>query len=146
MNGCPFCPPPRHRTIRRGLFVTTLCSDPRATDNHLLIVPNRHVVRFDQLNWLERLAISREQRRLIRIMLFSLSAPSWEAISGYDLWQKFEPTEPDGPVKVSHFHWHLIPRRKNDELAQLSRADFTRLSEEELQILLARYRPGWRRA
>ena len=76
---------------------------------HVLIVPNRHVERPDELTDEETLAVYREAQRLITAMLGTFA-------KGVDTWQKTRPDMPEGKIKVNHVHVHVLPSIPGDEL------------------------------
>lgn len=52
-NLCPFCAMPKEFILEQSdFFFVTLARAPY-TENHLLIIPNRHVVLFNDLSWEE---------------------------------------------------------------------------------------------
>jgi diadenosine tetraphosphate (Ap4A) HIT family hydrolase len=91
------------RILRRTARVTSFLSNPRLTMGHVLIVPNRHVVRPSELCDEEVLAIHGEVSRVTEVMLGSLS------MYGTDEWQKTRPRVPEGTIKRDHLHKHILP-------------------------------------
>ncbi|HIA92286.1 TPA: HIT domain-containing protein [Candidatus Saccharibacteria bacterium] len=118
------------RIIRVGLTVISFLSDPKITEAHVLVVPRRHVeppYSFANNETLER---EHEISRLRRIMLRT-------GFDGVDVFQKSRPLVAQGHngTKVDHYHWHVLPSRRGDELYE-SRLDWSQkqpLTEEDLE-------------
>lgn len=136
MPSCPFCPPPSERVICRGQFYTSLLSDPCIAYGHALVIPNRHIETLWQLQPWEILAIFREVIRLLKILhRFGFGA-------GSDVWIKYQPFVPNGKIRVSHLHVHIIPRSLDDRLflAEQNDTSFRPLKPPDCKRLLGAYR------
>ena len=89
-------------------LVTSFVSRPWLAIGHALVVPNRHVIRPDNLNDQEVLAIHREADRL---------ADKLARIAiGIDRFQKTRTHVPEGAIKRDHLHLHLLPSKPGDWL------------------------------
>ena len=76
---------------------------------HFLIIPKRHVERLSELTKEERQDLLEEVTYLQEKIIAKL-AP------GCDVCQHYRPFIPDNKLKVSHLHFHLRPRKLDDEL------------------------------
>lgn len=130
---CPFCEiitKNRQRIITESKNIFTILSDPRLMPGHLLVIPKRHVEKFNELTVKEREELFDEAIRLEEIILSKLS-------SGCDLSQHYRPFIKQSRLKINHLHIHLRPRELKDNLykkVQRYEADvFTNLRPAELK-------------
>ncbi|MEK7460738.1 MAG: HIT domain-containing protein [Patescibacteria group bacterium] len=112
---CVFCSQTRQsqRTVLKTSLVTAFLSNPRLMRGHLLIVPNRHVERLDQLSPEERHALIDTAASLQSIICNQLA-------QGCDFRIHFRPFQKEDGIKVNHLHAHLQPRELFDDLYQQS--------------------------
>lgn len=101
------------RLLNVGTYCISFLSDPRVREGHCLIVPRYHAETVNDLHDRVVVEMFHEEQRLAALLR--------EAIApGTDIWQKHQPTLPDGGrVKVAHLHKHIIPRGKDDPLFPL---------------------------
>lgn len=106
---CPFCnldnPELSTRIIKRGKFSYSLVSKHWMKPNHCLTIPYRHITQASELTTEEAAEIILELGRCGSLIDMGY---------GYELRQKYAPATPDGEVKQSHLHFHVIPRTQND--------------------------------
>ncbi|MFA6601636.1 MAG: HIT domain-containing protein [Candidatus Paceibacterota bacterium] len=95
--------------LRTSKHTITILSDPRLMPGHFLIIPKRHVERLSELTKEERQDLLEEVTYLQEKIIAKL-AP------GCDVCQHYRPFIPDNKLKVSHLHFHLRPRKLDDEL------------------------------
>lgn len=100
-NLCPFCVMPKEFILEKSdFFFVTLARAPY-TKNHLLIIPNRHIVLFNDL--------SREEIQNLMYLLNKWTEKLHKKYSDINLLLR------DGFVggtvgkSVNHMHFHLIP-------------------------------------
>lgn len=99
---CPFCNPDviaKQFVHETENTVTLYCLTP-ATKGNLLVIPKRHIERFEELTVEEMVAIQKE------IKLFASVFADFYGISDYVIVEK------NGTMagqSVSHIHFHLIP-------------------------------------
>lgn len=125
---CPFCNP----TILAKQFVhetdssvTLYCLTP-ATKGNILIIPKRHIERFDELTCEEMSTIQDE------INLFSKVFTNLYNISEYVIIQK---NGKNAGQTVSHLHFHMIPAPSQfDEIIQTAFHYRERISDDEMKI------------
>lgn len=133
MNQCPFCDLAsdfeRQRVIRRNKLTTTFLSNPRLVLGHTLVVPNRHVEKPWELTHEELLAIFDEIKWVQGQLLDA------EIADGIDTRQHYRPFLPEDGIKVDHVHFHVLPRKLDDEIynraMKFEVEMFQKLSDEE---------------
>lgn len=112
MNTCAFCSEEiNERKIEEGKYAYVILSNPRLVEGHILIIPKRHVQIFSDLKKPEALE------------LFKLSAKYQDKVlkhlsKGTEIRQNFRPFKQDSHTHVNHFHYHILPREDDDELAK----------------------------
>jgi HKD family nuclease/diadenosine tetraphosphate (Ap4A) HIT family hydrolase len=102
---CPFCAPQPGQVAFRTPDIVGIWDGFPVTEGHLLVVPNRHVARWDDLAVSERSALFEGVERG-RSLLKGLFDPAAFNV-GYN----------DGSAAgqtVPHFNIHIIPRRNGD--------------------------------
>lgn len=114
MNQCPFCDlandTERDRVIRRGKLTTTFLSNPRLVPGHTLVVPNRHIEKPWELTQEELIAIFDEIKWVQGQLLDAGLA------DGVDTRQHYRPFIPQGRIKIDHVHFHVLPRKLDDDI------------------------------
>ncbi|MBS0626273.1 MAG: HIT family protein [Verrucomicrobia bacterium] len=132
-EGCPFCNEKLlqiQEFAREGEALAILTHKP-AVPGHVLIIPARHVERFEELSAQEILAIGEMIKRVDR------AVRQLYGTTGYDLLEK---NGREAGQTVTHVHFHYLPRsEKMGEVGFLSRF-FLRpllkpLTEEEMKEL-----------
>ena len=107
---CPFCTTARedNRILKEGEHFYVIFSNPRIMPGHLLVIPKRHVTRLVEL--------SAEEKKEFLDLLIEFEEKILEKLStGCDIRQSYKPYVPNGNISVHHFHFHLYPRKENDE-------------------------------
>jgi diadenosine tetraphosphate (Ap4A) HIT family hydrolase len=106
---CSFCElsPERNVVIEDGKLAYVMPSNPRLMKDHLLVVPKRHVANISEL--------SVEERNEIWDLILKFQKILLDTYTGCDIRQHFRPFLKDSDVKVSHIHFHLLPRTFEDE-------------------------------
>jgi diadenosine tetraphosphate (Ap4A) HIT family hydrolase len=124
---CPFC---NHDVINRQFVhetddtVTLYCLTP-ATKGNILIIPKRHIERFEQLTEKEMLAVQKE------INLFATVFTNFYGISEFVIIQK---NGKNAGQTVAHLHFHMIPAPKSfDEIVQTAFYFREKISDEEMR-------------
>jgi len=101
---------------------------------HILIIPKRHIEKITDLKNEELLELFEMIKEFQEIILDKLSL-------GCDLRQHYRPFEKQGRLRVNHLHFHLQPRKDNDELYKKSqiyeKQVFKDLSNEEILNVLS---------
>ena len=138
MESCPFCNTHKeNRTLKTGNFAHVILSNPRLMPGHLLIVPNRHVVKISEL--------TKEEQSEIFDLLVEFESKILEKLSpGCDIRQNFKPYVENSRTHVDHVHFHLLPRYLKDELYEKAEQykkplyqDLTSEEKEKLTSLLS---------
>lgn len=112
MNSCVFCSKDLNkRKIEEGKYAFVLLSNPRLVAGHILIIPKRHVQLFSDLSKQEVLEINKLLAKYQDKILKHLS-------KGTEIRQNFRPFKKDSNTHVNHFHFHILPRNNEDELAK----------------------------
>lgn len=103
---CPFCLPPDELVAAEAPRTRVLRDLYPVTPGHLLVVPRRHVARWDDASIDERLELIDQLDRARQ-----LAAASDDSIEAFNLgWN-------DGVAAgqtIMHLHLHVIPRRRGD--------------------------------
>lgn len=102
----------------------------------MVVVPLRHITKPTELHPNEASSIMREIGRLCDIA---------DQGFGTGVMQKFQPTQPDNGIKVSHLHFHTFPRLPDEDVlfpvpAPNSFDGMVRLSDDKIRERLARFR------
>ncbi|MEK7174555.1 MAG: HIT family protein [Patescibacteria group bacterium] len=105
---CPFCDL-GGRAVLENEFAAVILSDPRKVKGHCLVVPKRHVERPWELTEGELLDIF----KLINAVEQKL-IPTFG--DGCDIRQNYRPFLKQDRTKVDHVHFHVIPRRFDDDI------------------------------
>jgi superfamily II DNA or RNA helicase/HKD family nuclease/diadenosine tetraphosphate (Ap4A) HIT family hydrolase len=102
---CPFCEPDAERIAFRTPEISAIRDAFPVTEGHLLIVPRRHVARWDDLDAAERDALRTGIERGRALLKGQFDPDAFNV--GYN----------DGAAAgqtIPHFHVHIIPRRSGD--------------------------------
>ena len=124
---CPFC----NQNIINKQFVhetdetvTLYCLTP-ATKGNILIIPKRHIERFEQLTAEEMQTVQKE------INLFSTVFTNFYGISEFVILQK---NGKNAGQSVAHLHFHMIPAPKPfDEIVHTAFYFREKISDEEMK-------------
>jgi histidine triad (HIT) family protein len=139
MDDCVFCAivdgrAPTHRLLEDEHTVSFLNIAP-ATVGHALVVPRRHAEGLWDLEDDEHARVARAASRVARLLRVALAPAGVNLVhaTGTAAWQS-----------VFHFHVHVVPRYRADELQVMWRSE--RASDAELAAVRARVlgstRPG----
>ena len=104
---CPFCG--CGRVLEQNELACVLASDPRLTFGHLLVIPKRHVERPWEMSDNEMLAVWGFIKKYQKLLAERVG-------EGCDVRENYRPFLIQNRLKVDHLHWHLIPRRNEDEI------------------------------
>ncbi len=137
---CPFCHIESEnispRVIKLGQFSYSIVSSPWIRSGHCLVIPRRHITNIAELIDPEAIEIYRELGRIGSLV---------DAGFGNEVRQKYAPMTPDGEIKHSHLHFHVIPRNRGDgvfiQLPENSSTDFIKPSIDEIKACLATTQP-----
>ena len=113
MIECHFCDLKRNSNntvLRETPYCIVLVSIPQKQSGHILVVPKRHVEKIDELNS-EELTDIFETIKLCHTKLIDGLGNA-----GCDISQHYRPYKIDDGVKVSHLHFHMIPRNAGDDI------------------------------
>ncbi|WP_297506392.1 HIT family protein [Thermococcus sp.] len=103
--GCPFCSPEPESVVYEGRLIRILIDSYPASKGHLLVVPKRHVERWEELTEEEKLALIRGMELAMEALREVLKAEAFNV--GMNLGREAGQTVP-------HLHLHVIPRWKGD--------------------------------
>lgn len=127
-KACPFCNPTiidKQFIHETDASITLYCLTP-ATKGNILIIPKRHIERFEELTSEEMSIIQKE------INLFSNVFTNFYGIPDFVILQK---NGRNAGQSVSHLHFHMIPAPKSfDEIIQTAFHFREKISEEEMKI------------
>jgi len=130
---CRFCKilsDKNNKILKTSEHTLTILSDPRLMSGHFLVIPKRHVERLSELKQEERQDLL-EEVTYLQEKIIAMLAP------GCDICEHYRPFIPDNKLKVSHLHFHLRPRKLDDELytkVQIHEKEiFKNVEEEEVE-------------
>jgi len=101
---CPFCNPGKS-LLYEGELIRILLDSYPANRGHLLVVPKRHVERWEELGEDEKVALIRGMELAMEVLRETLRAEAFNV--GMNLGREAGQTVP-------HLHLHVIPRWKGD--------------------------------
>ncbi|WP_456422050.1 HIT family protein [Thermococcus sp.] len=102
---CPFCRPPREGLLYENGLIRILLDAYPANRGHLLVVPRRHVERWEELGEEEKVALIRGMELAMEVLRETLKVEAFNV--GMNLGREAGQTVP-------HLHLHVIPRWKGD--------------------------------
>ncbi|NJE49244.1 HIT family protein [Thermococcus sp. 9N3] len=102
---CPFCRPPREQLLYEDSLIRILLDAYPASRGHLLVVPRRHVERWEDLTGEEKLALIRGMELAMEVLRETLKPDAFNV--GMNLGKEAGQTVP-------HLHLHVIPRWRGD--------------------------------
>lgn len=107
---CAFCDPEviGYQSFYEGELILALCTHKPVLPGHCLIIPKRHVERFEMLTDSEILEIGQVIRKVNQAVM-----QEFQTIS-YLLLQK---NGQEAGQTVPHVHFHYIPRKEGDDSA-----------------------------
>ena len=111
---CPFCAIDKEKTriVKRYKNFFVVLSNPRLVRGHLLVIPKKHFEKLFELN------------KKLKGELFEILVEFQEKLLrfyfGCDIRQNYRPFLKENKFKVSHLHFHLIPRKFEDKLYKKS--------------------------
>ena len=108
---CPFCEP-KQRVLKENEHAYVMLSDPRRVEGHVLVIPKRHIEKPWAITDEETLAAF-ELIKLVQQRLVPLLG------QGTRVLQNYMPFMPDTKYKVSHMHYHVMPRNLKDKMYQI---------------------------
>lgn len=109
-SSCPFCDPgvvDTQQVYESQLFRLFYCLTP-AVDGNLLLVPKRHLYRFEELN-------SEEMVDFHSIMQWIPSL--FQTVYGADHYFILQKNGESAGQSVAHIHFHLVPVHSKDQSA-----------------------------
>ncbi|MFZ1249082.1 MAG: HIT family protein [Candidatus Saccharimonadales bacterium] len=109
---CPFCST-NERVLKQNEHARVILSNPRKVPGHFLVIPTRHVEKPWELT-------GEELRDIFELIFFVEQKILGQLGDGCDIRQNYRPFIGDNGLKVSHLHFHVIPRSKEDYLYQVS--------------------------
>jgi len=128
---CSFCreQKDKQRVIRETKNTFTILSNPYLLKGHCLVITKKHVEKLSEVPKEILMELFEEASKVQDLLMEKIGAP------GCDIRQNYRPFIPNGKIKVSHFHVHVLPRWFEDELYQKSmvfeKDVFKNLTEEE---------------
>ncbi|WP_456365563.1 HIT family protein [Thermococcus sp.] len=102
---CPFCNPRRDNVVHEDGLIRIILDGYPASRGHLLVVPRRHVERWDELTGEEKAALIRGAEMAMKALKEALKPDGFNV--GMNLGEAAGQTVP-------HLHVHVIPRWKGD--------------------------------
>lgn len=107
INDCAFCDTEAlaWRTIRGEDLYFSIVSKPWFRSGQCLVIPRRHIETPTELNTDEGAGIMQELGRL---------SARLDKGFGTGIMQKYQPLQPEDGGKVSHTHFHVFPRQKQE--------------------------------
>jgi len=110
---CPFCHIDKEKTkiIKEGEKVMVVLSNPRLIEGHLLVIPKRHVEKISELN-------EEELKELLENIIEFQQKILSKISPGCDIRQNYRPFQKQNNLKINHLHFHLLPRKLEDEIYQ----------------------------
>lgn len=115
MVKCVFCNvtnSKRNKILKNNSLTILLMANQRKVPGQVLVIPKRHIERFSEINEAEKDEIFRviadTEKRLVSFYK-----------SGCEVTQRYKPYIEDDDFAVSHLHFHLYPRQKDDALDRL---------------------------
>ncbi len=107
MHQCPFCHS-EERILISNETAYVLLSNPLKVENHLLVIPKRHV----ELPW----ELTDTERTDIFTLVNQLQPKLVALYGGCDLRQHCRPFMKESRLTVRHVHYHLVPRSLHDAI------------------------------
>ncbi len=121
------------RIIRENEVMRSFLSNPRLREGHCLVIPNRHVTEFTQLEPKELQILTQEIGRLARILNEIYG-------EGYQIINKYRPNQAGKGITVAHMHTHIVPMLESDGLFAMPDPNavdgFKELLLDEAKIML----------
>ncbi|WP_457741639.1 HIT family protein [Thermococcus sp.] len=102
---CPFCNPSREQVLYENDLVRILLDAYPANRGHLLVVPKRHVERWEELKEEEKLALIKGMELAMKVLRETLKAEAFNVGMNFGS---------EAGQTVPHLHLHIIPRWKGD--------------------------------
>jgi histidine triad (HIT) family protein len=135
---CVFCDINNREIIRETENTITILSNPYLMQGHSLVIPKVHVEKLSELPDKIRYELIDETINVQELLMQRLDMP------GCDIRCNYRPFMPDSKIKVSHLHFHVIPRYFGDELYEKSMIHeknvFTNLTPDLTKFLINRLR------
>lgn len=128
MDNCPFCKPDilARQLVHETDYVAVLYCLTPATKGNLLIVPKRHIERFEQLMPEEMLAVQKEINLFSQVFVTLYEIPEFVVI---------QKNGKKAGQSVSHLHFHMIPAPKAfHEIIDTAFNLREKISDEEMKI------------
>lgn len=133
---CRFCDLDKREIIRETKNTITILSNPYLMEGHSLVIPKVHVEKLSELSNKIRYELIDEVMNVQELLIKNLDVP------GCDLRCNYRPFLPDSNLKVSHLHFHVIPRYFGDKLYEKSmiheKQVFTNLTPDLTKFLIGR--------
>jgi diadenosine tetraphosphate (Ap4A) HIT family hydrolase len=112
MKDCPFCDP-KDRVLKENAMAQVILSNPRKVPGHFLVIPKRHVEKPWELS-------SDELQAIFELIFFIERKIIGKLGEGCDIRQTYRPYLTQSRLKVSHVHFHVIPRSRDDYIHSVS--------------------------
>jgi ATP adenylyltransferase len=121
---CPFCKLKTDRNTIIEQFETcyVMFSNPRLVSGHLLVIPKRHIAKLSELN-------IKEKKELVNTTI-KYQEKILKYYPGTQIKQNYMPFVPDGKLKLTHLHIHIVPRENQDEIYTKALINETKLFKE----------------
>lgn len=136
-GACPFCNPVilEKETIYKGKDVVVLYCLTPATDGHILIVPRRHILRFEELNSSELLETHEIISKMAKMFKDIYSASDYMIVQKNGMFAG--QTQP-------HVHFHAIPCSESIEKLKINLAFYrAHITHEEMKEQCEKLRSYW---
>ena len=127
-GGCAFCREEflRAQTFYEGKEVLGVLTHKPALDGHVLIIPKRHVERFEDLTYEESLEISEAIKKIDAAVRY---------VFGYEDYLLIQKNGVKAGQSVPHVHFHYLPGANFLAVRFLLSPWFKPLSNERLKLL-----------
>lgn len=104
---CPYCTRPeiQERKIVENELAFAFLGNMPIVPGHTLVVPKRHVAKYEKLTEAEMRAIED-----LRVKIISALSKTFEAVGFNFAWND----EKIAGQSVPHFHLHILPRKEGD--------------------------------
>lgn len=109
---CPFCGE-KDRILKENNSARVFLSNPRKVPGHFLVTPKRHVEKPWELK-------SNELTDIFELIFFIEQKIIGKLGDGCDVRQNYRPFIAQGPLKIDHIHFHVIPRALEDYIYSVS--------------------------
>jgi histidine triad (HIT) family protein len=113
-ENCVFCNIGKDKIMRETNNTFTVLSNPYLLEGHSLVIPKTHYENIYEIPKEILHELIDEVQYFEKVLIDRLD------LTGCDIKQNYRPFLQDSKYKVSHLHFHLVPRYFEDELYKKS--------------------------